>query len=281
MADKWADFSFARPDLAQLKAEGYAGVIRYVSPDVPSTHGKILFTTEKDNILSAGLDLLLNFEWYEGRCNEGANAGYDDAVTAMASATLLGYPKGKCIYFSHDIDTYDWPKIDAYFRAIHTELDGHYLVGAYGSYELVKHLLDANLIDRAWQTTAWSGGLREPRAGIYQNGYRGDIDINEVTRTDIGSWLENNPTQEEEIMTPQEHQWLIDTATKMQKVSYAMDNTVGPAVGAIRTVVQDIDKRVASLQATVAALNPVGPNPVDINLLATAMVDEMLKRIPR
>jgi hypothetical protein len=189
-----------------VKRDGAAGVIRYICPDTPNTHGKLLTAGERDQILAAGLDLTLNFEWYEGRCNEGGSAGASDGATALTTAKALGYPQGKTIYYSHDTGAYNWPAIDAYFRSVRAAHGGYYKVGAYGSYDLVTHLHAAGLIDKGWQTLAWSGGRRDPWAVIYQNGqqrYGGAADVNEVTSTDIGSWLDGPVLEWWEMAIPQ------------------------------------------------------------------------------
>jgi hypothetical protein len=209
----WLDYSFSRPNLAQVKRDGAAGVIRYICPDTPNTHGKLLTAGERDQILAAGLDLTLNFEWYEGRCNEGGSAGASDGATALTTAKALGYPQGKTIYYSHDTGAYNWPAIDAYFRSVRAAHGGYYKVGAYGSYDLVTHLHAAGLIDKGWQTLAWSGGRRDPWAVIYQNGqqrYGGAADVNEVTSTDIGSWLDGPPADWFDMATKAELYAVVD-----------------------------------------------------------------------
>jgi hypothetical protein len=179
----WIDYSFSRPPLAQVRSMGATGVLRYLAPDTPATHGKLLTAPERDQIFSADLDLALNFEWYEGRCLEGGAAGRQDAGTALAQARALGYPPKRCIYFSHDTGQWTNAVLD-YFDGVNAGLAGYYETGGYGGYGTVKALLDARKITRAWQTLAWSNGQREPRAALYQNGrqwFGNAADENEVT----------------------------------------------------------------------------------------------------
>src|SRR5260370_707603 len=55
----------------------------------------------------------------------------------------------------------------AYFDAIRATPPTHEVDG-YGGYWAVRRLLDAGLIRRGWQTTAWSGGQWDSRAVLHQ-----------------------------------------------------------------------------------------------------------------
>jgi hypothetical protein len=287
----WADYSFARPDLAQLKAEGVVGVFRYLSPDDQNTHGKILFPPEKNMLLAAGFDITLNFEWYQGRCNEGANAGMADGATALAQAKALGYPEGKCIYFSHDTGTYNWAQIESYFRAVKTALGGYYKIGCYGSYDLCTHLESQGLVDHSWQTLAWSGGQRDPKAVIYQNGVQlqgGAADVDIVTSTDISSWLDGPaPTKDWfDMATAADLQKVID-----ERLVFILPRLAGllrtgngnivftPAnVGTLIDHV-GIDGEIEALKEEIASLKATQATGVDYVALAKAVADELHSRL--
>lgn len=192
LAKKWIDYSFARPGLAEAKLDGAVGAFRYLCPDLPNTHGKLLTAAERDAILHAGLDLVLNFEWYATRCLEGHAAGVEDGKTALAQALALGYPAGAAIYFSVDTDTHNYAALEAYFSGVWSVLAGHYQIGAYGSYDVVVHLLAKGLAKFGWQTLAWSNGQRDPGAVVYQDGaawFHGSADEDLVTGP-VGSWLQ-------------------------------------------------------------------------------------------
>jgi hypothetical protein len=299
----WADYSFARPDLAQLKASGIVGVLRYLSPDDQNTHGKILFAPERDQILGSGLDLALNFEWYAGRCLEGGAAGSADGHTALTQARALGYPQGKTIYFSHDTGAYNWAAIDSYFSAARAALGGYYKIGAYGSFSLVQQLHAAGLIDHGWQTLAWSSGQRDPWAVLYQDGSQllgGAVDVDQVTSTDIGSW-KDGPVQD----------WFdMATLADLQKVVndelvFVLPRAIGllrdgngnkvfnnvnsgPLVdhvgidGEIKAVggeVAGVKAELDQLKADVASLSLVATNGIDYTKLASAVADELYRRM--
>lgn len=278
---KWADYSFARPTPAQLRANGVVGVLRYLAPDDPNTHGKLLLPAERDLLLNGGLDIALNFEWYEGRCNEGAMAGTADGATALAEAKALRYPQGKCIYFSHDTGVYNWQAIDAYFRSARDGLQGYYKIGAYGSYELIQHLHDAGLIDKGWQTLAWSFGQKDPWAVIYQNGSQflnGQVDVDDVSSTDIGSWLDG-PTPEDDMFSDLDRSMLTQVFNQLPKLPLDLltDQQTRDLLNGVNAVVGDIDKRVADLENQVAQI--VAGIPGDPASFAKAVADEIAKRM--
>jgi hypothetical protein len=285
----WADYSFARPDLAQLKSLGVVGVLRYLSPVDQNTHGKILFAAERDQILHSGLDLCLNFEWYAGRCLEGGPAGTADGTTGLTQGKSLGYPQGKCIYYSHDTGQYNWQAIFDYYIALRKAHAGYYRLGAYGSAELIQRLHAAGLIDHGWQTLAWSGGQRDPWAAIYQTGQQilgGSADINEVTSTDIGSWLDG-PTPEVDLDSTQDYKLttIFDQIGKLA-TDLLVDGQNQSLIKSVQTVVSDLDLRLASLQKQVDSLtNSVNEvqitanNGIDIPGLVKAINDDAAARM--
>ncbi|HEY2442032.1 MAG TPA: LysM domain-containing protein, partial [Streptosporangiaceae bacterium] len=77
--------------------------------------------------------------------------------------------------------------IGEYFRGCNATLGSH-LTGAYGGYWVIKRLFEANLISFGWQTVAWSGGQRYPRAVLYQTGFHGSYDVNLCDVSDFGQW---------------------------------------------------------------------------------------------
>lgn len=176
------DYSLARPDPAAIAAAGYVGVLRYLAPEIDAP--KIITATEYENLIGHGLKVALNWEWYDNRAREGAASGTKDAQAALAQATALGYTG--CIYFSVDFDAgvADQGAINAYFEAC-AQVIGLSRLGAYAGYWPLSRLFDAGLISYGWQTFAWSGGNRESRAHLYQNGataFDGGADINDVLK---------------------------------------------------------------------------------------------------
>lgn len=191
MTEKWLDYSGFRPDPHELKKQGVTGVLRYLSEPVPATSWKRISISEKNAILAAGLDLILNFEWYEGRMLEGRSAGLHDGATALHQARALGYPKGATIYFSHDTSARNDGAVVAYLRAAQEALGGEYHADIYSGYDVVEMAKKHGVARYGWQTLAWSGG-RMGSAHIYQNGntwYSGNADENVIRSKPLGSWL--------------------------------------------------------------------------------------------
>lgn len=190
MTEVWLDYSGARPDPRNVRANGVTGVIRYLSEPVPATSWKRISAAEKDAILAAGLDLILNWEWYEGRMLEGAAAGAHDGAEAAAQARALGYPKGATIYFSHDTSARNDAAVIAYLAAAQRAMGGYYQADIYGGIDVVEACIHAGVARYGWQTLAWSRGLIG-RAHIYQNGrqwYNGGADENVIRAHPLGSW---------------------------------------------------------------------------------------------
>jgi len=266
----WADYSFARPALADLKKAGIVGLFRYLAP-LPNK--KVIDTPERDAILAAGFDLVLNWEWYEGRCNQGGNAGKQDATEAVRQAKALGYPQGAGIYFSHDTGTNDWAAIEAYFTAAKAVVHAAgYTIGAYGSYYLIQFLHQRGLIDYGWQTKAWSGGQRDQWAVIYQDGSAlvAGTDNDIVNSADIGSWKGADVA-----LSADDRQYISD------QIKAAVQAVHNDAAGTYLRVAQDdpiiqrLGQQVDSLAKAVAALpggSASGPD-------AKAVVDEMGRRL--
>lgn len=194
MTERWIDYSGLRPDPHLVKAHGATGVLRYLSEPISATAWKRITVAEKDAILAAGLDLILNFEWYEGRCLEGWAAGVHDGKVAADQARTLGYPKGASIYFSHDTAARNDAAVIAYLRGAQVSLGSDFLTDIYSGFDVVELALRTGVANHGWQTLAWSSG-RIGAAKIYQNGnqwYNGGADEN-VIRGDrpLGSWRDH------------------------------------------------------------------------------------------
>lgn len=191
MADIWLDYSGARPSPHDMKKNGVKGVVRYLSEPVPATSWKRITASEKNAILNAGLDLILNWEWYEGRMLEGYNAGLHDGKAAMAQAKELGYPKGASIYFSHDTSANNDSAVLNYMRGVRDAMGGYYAPDIYSGIHVVDMVMKAGLAKYGWQTVAWSNG-NVGSAHLYQNGkqwYSRGADENVVLHATHGSWL--------------------------------------------------------------------------------------------
>lgn len=167
MTDKlYVDYSFARPDPKEIRRKGYIGAIRYLAPESPATHGKILHPTERDALHEAGLGILLVFESTAKRATEGQAAGEADRKTAEQMAKTLGYPASFPIFYAVDGD-YEPAKVEDYFQGITAKPPTH-KVGVYGSRRVGECLKQLGLVEFVWQTEAWNGATVSKAADLYQ-----------------------------------------------------------------------------------------------------------------
>ena len=179
------------PGDGRAEKGGQNFVCRYVST-VGNT--KNITKAEAKSLQKAGIDIVIVFETTAKRALSGYAAGQYDAATAQAQAMAAGGPKNGVVYFGVDFDATPLERV-----VVRRYLDGaaHVLgknrVGVYGSYYVVKDALDHGTCKYAWQTYAWSGGQRDPRAHLYQyhngaviNGVSCDLD--RAYKPDFGQW---------------------------------------------------------------------------------------------
>jgi hypothetical protein len=159
------DYSVARPDPAAIKAAGYSGVMRYLAPDNPQTHRKILFADEAKALHDAGLTIGLVWEYTAGRAAAGFSAGVSDCTAAEDQAFALGYGRNLPIFFAVDFGTAP-SVVLPYFQGIASYASNP--VGVYGSLQVTEGVLNAGLASVAWQTCGWSGLAVSSRASLYQ-----------------------------------------------------------------------------------------------------------------
>jgi LysM repeat protein len=188
---KGLDYSWARPNLDDVKSAGFDFVARYLSP---IGSGKEISLPEAQQIRSHGLGLVLVFESYQFRPKEGRAAGVQDGATALANARAVGFPDDRPIYFAVDWDTTpgDQAAIDEYLKGC-AESIGLSRVGVYGSFYVVERCTTNRTATWFWQTYAWSGGQVSSHTHFlqYLNGQTvggGAVDFNESKRADFGAW---------------------------------------------------------------------------------------------
>lgn len=193
MTSYLADYSFARPSPAALKAAGYSAVSRYLSHD----KSKNISPPEYAALEAAGLTVMLNWETTTTRALQGAAAGQDDAKDANDQADEVGYPLTAPIYFSVDTAA-TLNSVGPYFQALHTY--SRRPVGYYGGQAVGLALEGLGYVTHLWVSNAasWSGftswtALRaavDPRVHLIQHldhplGFDGAIDHNEILRPDF------------------------------------------------------------------------------------------------
>jgi hypothetical protein len=206
------DYSVARPSVQTLRSAGVTAVGRYIGWDSVagySSIGKNLSAPESKALLAAGISIFLSFEYAPDAAAHGTSQGTSDGQLAKAQLAELDAPPSMAVYFAVDYDMPDYAPsladtpanamaklgpVGQYFKAINN-LKYPYEVGVYGGYWTVKRVMDAKLATKAWQTIAWSGGLLDHRAVLYQNnapapigGSDTDVRENAVTDPDFGQW---------------------------------------------------------------------------------------------
>ena len=196
-----ADYSKARPTLAQLQTHGITFVCRYLIDDARD-RGKGLKLPEARQLAAWGIPIVSNFE-YATRPLLTAAQGAADARTAKAELERLGAPRLDTYFsFDYEVPAGEYAGVLAYLRGAGSVL-GLGRAGAYGNYGLISYLASHG-IKWLWQTYAWSYGHWHPAATIRQtlNGaFPGEFDgdRDESMASDFGQW-----TLEVDDMTPEQ-----------------------------------------------------------------------------
>lgn len=185
MASELIDYAWGHPDLAQVKASGRAGVIRYLT----GSGGKALSKDEIARIKTAGLTLTLVYETTGTTVKGGRQAGVSDAAAARGAMTALGLPAG-LVYFAVDYDMQpgEYALLDAYLDGAASVI-GKTHTGVYAGYGPCAHAIGRGYA--AWQTYAWSHGRIAQGIRLYQykNGQRlagGEVDFVRTSLADYG-----------------------------------------------------------------------------------------------
>ena len=163
------DYAWGKVPYDALKRAGVKYALRYISHDF----AKDLDTVELRELDKRGIQVGLVFESTANRALGGAAAGRLDATFSKARCRALGL-NDIPVFFACDWDATDAqkPTIAAYLRGAAAVM-GKSRVGVYGSYYVVKHMVEHDVCDWFWQTYAWSGGLVHNQAHIlqYSNGH--------------------------------------------------------------------------------------------------------------
>ena len=181
------DYSYDRPDPAELVAAGKYFACRYLS----NNPGKNLTRAEADTGAAAGLWWIVVWEEHGGGLTVPPA---ECAAESIRQAQALGIPAGRPIYAAVDWDAQpgEFGGIETFLRGFQAHL-APYIAGVYGSERVCCAMLDRGAVAWAWQTYAWSNGLLDPRAKVYQ--YRNNIelvgaqvDLDRAYFNDYGQW---------------------------------------------------------------------------------------------
>lgn len=182
--------SVSRPSTSQLKSKGMEFVVRYLSGYASKDIAKAEYALLK----AAGIKLVLVYEKQAQRPESGKSAGVEDAKAVNGLLAKYGLPTDSFVYYAVDYDTTVGPHIRGYFQGINS-VRGVDKTGVYGGKAVVDGCLKENLVGKAWQTYAWSGGkwntdertvLRQVKNGVKYSGWPIDIDIDEAWAANYG-----------------------------------------------------------------------------------------------
>ncbi|MFF2083356.1 glycoside hydrolase domain-containing protein [Nocardia sp. NPDC058176] len=209
------DFAARLIDPRAIAAAGHSAVLAYVSPSRPGANfgAKPITADYARALTAAGLDIVSI--WQYGKPGDptpsdwttGFEGGRRMAEQALATHLSLGAPQRAPIFFAvdEDISLAQWNRTAVeFFRGVNAVL-GTAWTGIYGHSRVCAWAIEDGVIGRhgdvswAWQTRAWSGGEREPRAVLYQriidtpsepgpliDGTR--VDVNDILAADFGQW---------------------------------------------------------------------------------------------
>ena len=188
------DYADGLPGGAAIAAAGYGFVCRYLTDGGPDLPDKLVTAAEYDDLQAQGIAIVVTWETTPTRMLGGYSAGSDDALIADQTALALGHPGDRPVYFSCDFDAAptDQAAIDSYLTGV-ADVISLDRTGVYGSYYVVQRCFDNKTAGWAWQTSAWSGGQREPRAHLYQRTGTVTVggvncDVNEALQADFGQY---------------------------------------------------------------------------------------------
>jgi hypothetical protein len=153
------DYSFAHPDLRQLRKAGKSFVVRYLTGGSP----KELSHAEAHALRAAGLNVVSNYEETTSDLTSGGFAhGVALARRADAAHRASGGPSNAPIYFSADSSPEGWSHAE--WHSFHQNLRGIASViglkrvGLYGGTLALKTARSHRLASWYWQSLGWRNG---------------------------------------------------------------------------------------------------------------------------
>lgn len=256
-----ADYSWARPTPAALKAAGYIGVIRYVGP---GNRGRDVTRDEIHRLHLGGLGVGLVWETTTTAALAGWQAGYADVERANHYADRHGYPDHLPIFYAVDTDVSPaairGPVADTFRGAIRASKRP---VRPYGECDVLDILCgELKLMDCGWQCMAWSRGRLSPYRCMYQlypPRMDGQVDANEIGPMPLDFlWhphIEYGHVAHEEDDMPYTETQLRDIA-KGAVIEVMQDSVVGlaEAIAEVRAKQDAADQALLRIALTLARM---------------------------
>lgn len=288
------DYSWSHPAPRAIADAGYEGVLRYLSNDA----SKNISPAEVKALQNAGLSITLNWETFETRAIAGGHAGgYLDAQKADALADAVGYPLHCAIYYSCDTHAVV-EQVQAYYNGV--KAASRRPVGVYGGSTIGDPLVANGTCAYFWQANAgsWSGQPSwsamalhpSPNASLLQHTHdhtpyqiagvpNTSFDANSTLRPHWGQWGEGE--NDLSALAETQIQALYDVVFGGKKP--ANGSTMIHDIEGIAQATLDRTKKVPTAAqiatAVVAALPPAQVGNVNVQAVATAVVDEFHARL--
>jgi hypothetical protein len=245
---------------AAVRQAGGSFALRYVGI---LANPKCIEQPELRDLVSAGVQVGFVFESWEARATEGFDAGVMDARGVAAYMKWLGLSDPPSVFYAVDADV-AFEQVKPYFEGVNSVRKG----GVYGSDTVVAGCLDNNLVTDAWQTVAWSRGVIEPRARVYQTGEQ--VVLSNGTKADVNkasgygswaypmgddvSWTEeltfNDVAYQAEPETETAANWLMYDNKKTEQVKGMVQQLLDrPAAGTVQLSTDQFNELKAEVKA--------------------------------
>lgn len=211
------DFAVRLVSPEQIKAAGYNGALVYVSELRPGATFDFKPVTREytDGLIANGLHVVSCYQFGKpgwptpSDFTRGYEGGVADAQTALRLHGAAGGPDSAPIFFSvdEDINADTWKSTAIqWFRGINSVL-GVARTGMYGGARQLSWAIGDGVVGQstspgfrwAWQTRAWSGGVREPAAVLFQREV--------VTPSDPGAIIDGVSVDVDDVLAPDFGQW--------------------------------------------------------------------------
>jgi hypothetical protein len=211
------DFAERLVSPEQIKAAGYDGALVYVSELRPGATFDFKPVTRQfaDGLIALGLHVVSCYQFGKpgwptpSDFTRGYDGGVADAQTALRLHGAAGGPGSAPIFFSvdEDISADTWKSTAVqWFRGINAVL-GVERTGIYGGARQLGWAIADGVVGHsstpgyrwAWQTKAWSGGVREPAAVLFQ--------AEVVTASDPGVLIDGVHVDVDDVLAPDFGQW--------------------------------------------------------------------------
>ncbi len=211
------DFAVRLVSPEQIKAAGFDGALVYVSELRPGATFDFKPVTRDytDGLIAAGLHVVSCYQFGKpgwptpSDFTRGFDGGVADAQTALRLHGAAGGPDSAPIFFSvdEDIAADTWKSTASqWFRGINSVL-GVERTGMYGGARQCSWAVGDGVVGHSttpgyrwvWQTRAWSGGVREPAAVLFQREV--------VTASDPGQIIDGVSVDVDDVLAPDFGQW--------------------------------------------------------------------------